>query len=54
MNEIFTEIDRMERSKVETPPTFAQTELYQIFLAPALLVLTLSLIVSQGLWLRVP
>jgi Ca-activated chloride channel family protein len=54
LDAVFKRIDSLERSKVETPPTYAMQDLYALFLVPAMLCALGHLLLSRGLFLKVP
>lgn len=54
MGEIFAEIDRLERSEVEPPSTAGYQDLYSLFLAPAIGLVALELLVARGLLMKLP
>jgi len=51
---IFSEIDKLEKSKVEVERTAQYRDLFQWFLVPALALLALEVLLSQTIWRRLP
>jgi Ca-activated chloride channel family protein len=51
---IFSEIDKLEKSKVEVERTAQYRDLFQWFLVPALALLALEILLSQTIWRRLP
>jgi Ca-activated chloride channel family protein len=51
---IFSEIDKLEKSKVEVERTAQYSDLFQWFLIPGLACLALEILLSQTIWRRLP
>jgi Ca-activated chloride channel family protein len=51
---IFSEIDKLEKSKVEVERTAQYRDLFQWFLIPGLACLALEILLSQTIWRRLP
>ena len=51
---IFSEIDKLEKSKIEVERTAQYRDLYQWVLVPALAVLLLEILLSHTVWRRLP
>jgi Ca-activated chloride channel family protein len=51
---IFSEIDKLEKSKVEVEKTAQYRDLFMWFLFPGLLCLGLEILLSQTVWRRLP
>jgi Ca-activated chloride channel family protein len=54
LDAVFKRIDSLERSKVEAPPSYGMRDLYALFLVPAMLCALGHLLLSRGLFLKVP
>jgi len=54
LKKTFSDIDQMEKTKVEVEKTAEYRDLFQWFLGAALILLTLEIILSQTVWKRLP
>ncbi len=54
MQDIFSEIDRLEKSTVRYKRTQEYTDLYPWFLAAGLAMVSIEMVLGQTLWRRLP
>jgi Ca-activated chloride channel family protein len=54
LRKIFSEIDKLEKSKIEVERTAQYRDLFQYFLIPGIACLLLEILLSQTIWRRLP
>ena len=54
LRKIFSEIDKMEKTKIEVERTAQYRDLFQYFLIPGIACLLLEILLSQTIWRRLP